>query len=109
MENKNKFLMVLKFTGIAFLLIFGFGFLTMSLWNWLIPVLFSGPAITFFQAIGLLILSKILFGGFKGGPGGRFKERRHQYWRKRMEERMASMTEEEKAKFRNRCNWGGNH
>jgi hypothetical protein len=104
--KSNKILMVLKFTGIFLLLALGLGFLTMSLWNWLVPVLFHGPVITFWQAIGLFILSKLLFGGFKG-KGGRWggNSPRHQYWRKRMEERMATMTEEEKEKFRNRCNW----
>ncbi|MBN2000226.1 hypothetical protein JW935_21935 [candidate division KSB1 bacterium] len=36
---------------------------TMLLWNWLVPVIFNGPAITFWQALGLLMLSKILFTG----------------------------------------------
>lgn len=105
MKKNFKTLMVLKFVGLAILFVFGFGFLTMSLWNWLIPALFHGPAINFYQAIGLLILSKILFGGFKGGKGkcgGRYS--RHEYWRKRMEERMSTMTEEEKEKFKNCCN-----
>jgi hypothetical protein len=102
----QKFLMVLKFTGIFLLLSVGLGFVTMTLWNWLVPELFHGPTITFFQAIGLFILSKILFGGFKGKSGGwGGKHPRHEYWRKRMEERMANMTEEEKEKYRNRCNW----
>ena len=39
----------------------------MSLWNWLIPGLFGGPVITMLQAIGLLILAKILFGSFNHG------------------------------------------
>ncbi len=44
-----------------------FSFIVMSLWNWLIPELFGGPIITMIQAIGLLILSKILFGSFNHG------------------------------------------
>ena len=47
--------------------IFAFSYIVMSLWNWLIPELFSGPMITMWQAIGLLILSKILLGGFSHG------------------------------------------
>jgi len=96
----------LRIAGMA--LLFGslLGFVTMGLWNWLVPELFHGPVITFWQAIGLFALSKILFGGFKGKGGGRWGGRpRHEYWRKRMEERMANMTEEEKEKFRNRCSW----
>ena len=57
-------IMVTLFINVA-----GFG--TMYLWNWLMPLLFKLPAITFLQAIGLLVLSKILFGGFRG-RGGRF-------------------------------------
>jgi len=63
---------VALFVGIG---IFLFGYITMSLWNCLIPTLFKGPMVTYWQAIGLLILGKILFGGFGGhhrrGPWGR--------------------------------------
>lgn len=44
------------------------GVVVRELWNWLLPQLFGWPLITFSQAIGLLVLSRILFGGF-GGPG----------------------------------------
>ncbi len=74
------------------------GLVTMNLWNWLVPLLFKGPIVTFWQAIGLLALSKILFGGFGRGGGGRFGARRR--WRRRMEQRFAEMTPEEKEKFR---------
>ena len=47
-----------------------FGWITMTLWNWLVPVLFNGPVITFWQSIGLLLLSKILFQGFGKGDIG---------------------------------------
>jgi hypothetical protein len=108
MKRKFKFVMVIKFLAMFILFATAFGFITMHLWNWLVPVLFHGPFITFCQAIGLLILSKILFGGFKGGRhhgGGCHNRHHHGYWRKRMEERMASMSEEEKEAFRNRCSW----
>jgi hypothetical protein len=39
---------------------------TMLLWNWLVPAIFSGPAVTFWQALGLLVLAKILFGSGHG-------------------------------------------
>src|SRR5690242_11656161 len=41
------------------------------LWNALIPDLFHGPTVNFPQAIGLVVLAKVLFGGFRGGHGGR--------------------------------------
>jgi hypothetical protein len=107
MKN-HKLLMVLKFTGIFLALAIGLGFLVMALWNWLVPELFHGPLITYWQAIGLFVLSKILFGGFKGkGESFGGRKARHEYWRKRMEERMAGMSEEEKEKYRSRCSWKG--
>ena len=45
-----------------------FGELVMHLWNWLLPPLFGWHLITFWQALGLLLLSRILFGSW--GPGG---------------------------------------
>jgi len=41
------------------------------LWNWLLPTLFGWPQITFWQALGLLALCRILFGGFGLGGGSR--------------------------------------
>jgi hypothetical protein len=98
-------LRVLKFVSIAALIITVLGFVVMRLWNWLTPALFGWHLITFWQALGILILSKILFGGFRGRPGP------HMYWRGRMMERWAQMTPEERDKFRQsmrgRCgSWG---
>jgi hypothetical protein len=76
-------------------------FVFMSLWNWLMPALFGWHSISFFQAIGLLILSRLLFGGFRGRGGG------GGHWRRRWSDRWEKMTPEEKEKFRsgmlNRC------
>lgn len=47
-----------------------FGCCVMLLWNWLIPALFGLSTITFWQAAGLLLLSKILLGGFDCGHNG---------------------------------------
>jgi hypothetical protein len=104
MKNKFMFLKGIKIVaGITFfVLLVGFG--TMHLWNWLVPVLFHGPIIDFCQTIGLLILSKILFGGFHGGWKGRGHcGGNRQHWKQRMEERIANMTPEEKEKFKSRC------
>ena len=70
------------------------GFLTMSLWNWLTPALFGLPPIHFGQAMGMLVLTRILFGGFGrgGGPRG--------HWRQRMSERWQSMTPEQREALR---------
>jgi hypothetical protein len=79
-----------------------FGYVTMSLWNWLMPMLFGLRAITFLQALGLLLLSKILFGGFHGRGGGR------RGWRRDMKERWEQMSPEERERLRAgmRGRWG---
>jgi hypothetical protein len=84
----------LKFALFAALFVTIFSFVLMSLWNWLMPALFGWHVINFWQAVGILVLSKILFGGFRGRPG------RHVYWRRRMMERWEQMTPEEREKFR---------
>ncbi|MGA2422313.1 MAG: hypothetical protein ABSG69_19725 [Candidatus Acidiferrum sp.] len=81
--------------GIALFIFIG-GEVVLHLWNWLAPALFGWRQITFWQAIGLLALCRILFGGWGGGNRsegrGRMKER--------MSERWAQMTPEEREKFR---------
>ncbi len=52
-------------TGLVIL----FGFVLMWLWNWLMPELFGLTTLTYWQAVGLFILLKILLGGFGGGRG----------------------------------------
>ena len=69
-----------------------FSGVVMGLWNWLMPAIFGSRVITFSQALGLLVLSRILFGHF-GGPG------RGLHWRHRMAERWSQMTPEEREKF----------
>jgi hypothetical protein len=100
--KRHGVLRVLKFVLFAALFIAGFGFIVMSLWNWLMPALFGWRLISYWQAIGVLILSKILFGGFRGRPG------RYGYWRHRMMERWEQMTPEEREKFRQglESRWG---
>ncbi|HRJ30484.1 MAG TPA: hypothetical protein PLV21_12640 [Cyclobacteriaceae bacterium] len=70
--------------------------ITMQLWNWLVPELFSGPAITFWQALGLLVLSKILFSGIGGKRG------HSAHWKHRYSEKWSAMTPEERARFKER-------
>jgi hypothetical protein len=65
------------------------------------PALFGVPVIGYWQAVGLLVLSKLLLGGFRGfGHGHRHGGGRFGHWRERMAERWASMSEEERAQFR---------
>lgn len=58
--------------GIVFFIMFvlfmlGVAYVTMLLWNWLVPDLFAGPVLTFYQTLGLLVLMKILFWPISGG------------------------------------------
>jgi hypothetical protein len=69
--------------------------LVMHLWNWLLPSLFGFHAITFWQALGLLLLSRIFFGSWGSGSGNR-KARRRDRWEK--------LSPEEREKMRKR--WG---
>ena len=82
---------------IFFIFVVGFGEAVLHLWNWLMPVLFGLPVITFWQAWGLMALSWILFGGFRGF-GGPVRTSRHRM-RERMQ-RWQEMTPEERAALR---------
>ena len=61
------------------------GVVVQLLWNWLLPPLFGVREVTLLQALGLLALSRILFGGF--GPGGSHggPRRSHREWWKKNE------------------------
>jgi hypothetical protein len=71
-----------------------FGLVVMQLWNWLTPSLFGWRSISFWQALGLVVLSRFLFGGFRGRMGCGTA------WRRRMTDRWEQMTPEEREKFR---------
>ena len=73
------------------------GELVMYLWNWLAPELFGLRTITFWQALGLLVLCRILFGGFGLGGGSS-----NSHSRRRLRERWEQMTDEERERFRQR-------
>jgi chromate transport protein ChrA len=95
----------LKLAVIAVLAATVLGFVTMGLWNSIVPEVFGARAITFWQALGLLILGRLLMGGLRGRGGHPF------YWRHRFEERLEQMTPEEREKFRagmmHRCGGSG--
>ncbi len=91
--RKNRVRRVGKFLLFGALALAVFSFVAMHLWNHLLTALFGWPVIGFWQAAGLLILSRIFF-GFRGRGGG------HMYWRRRMMERWERMTPEEREKFR---------
>lgn len=88
---------VAGFIVLAIAGVFVFGGVVMLLWNALLPALFHFPLINFWQALGLLLLTKILFGGFRGGgPRGPWKDKMKQKW--------MNMTPEERERFKQE--WG---
>jgi hypothetical protein len=101
--HKNKFLKGIKIVLFVAVVGVALGFVVKSLWNVLIPPIFGWHMITFWQAIGLLVLSKILFGGFHRHGGGR-----RNHWKHRMKERWENMTPEQREQFKEgmRCNRG---
>lgn len=101
----------LRFIAFAILFIGFTGWVTMSLWNALLPEILGVSAISFGQALGLLALSRILFGGFRGpwnraGFGDRAAEGRGR-WKEKMAERWQHLTPEQRdamrQKWGNRC------
>ena len=78
---------------IIFIVAVGFGMGVLHLWNWLMPSIFGLHTITYWQALGLLGLSWVLFGGWRGPMFG--MHRRHH-----MSERWEHMTPEQRDAFR---------
>ena len=83
----------LRFVVFAVLAVILLTVVVMSLWNVVLPAIFGWPLITFWQAMGLLVLTRVLFGRLGGGGG------RRMHWRRRMMERYSQMTPEERARF----------
>jgi hypothetical protein len=85
-----------KFFMLALLAIPLVGAITMLLWNSLMPSIFGLHAISFLQALGLLLLSKIIFGSFHGRS---HRRRCGPRWDRHMMQRWESMTPEERRKM----------
>jgi hypothetical protein len=68
------------------------------LWNALLPALFGWPRITLWQGLGLLVLCRMLFGGFGSGGGHHPKEmtpEERERFRRRMRERLCDSPSKE--------------
>jgi hypothetical protein len=98
--------MVFAPLGILAILLFAFigGEIVRLLWNWLLPPLFGFPQITFWQALGLLALCRILFGGLgsHGSSRSNVRGRVADRLADRMGDRWDAMTPEERERFRQR-------
>ena len=87
--------------------VFVFTFVVMWLWNWLVPELFNGPVLGYWQTLGLLVLSKILFSGI-GGSSSKSSHKHRSYcgdgdysdmpksrWRQKYEAKMNGKVEKQ--------------
>ena len=95
MRRRLIFIAPLAILGMLLFTVIG-GEIVLHLWNWLLSPLFGWRQITFWQALGLLALCRILFGGFGWHASGRSS------FRRRMEERCEHMTPQERERFRQR-------
>jgi hypothetical protein len=93
MKKKWYFIAPLAIVAMLLFILVG-GEVVLHLWNWLLPPLFGWRQVTFWQALGILALCRILFGGLGGHGPGRSK------FRRRLDERWERMTPEEREKFR---------
>lgn len=76
------------------------GVLVMALWNAIVPELFTGArSVDYLHALGLLLLCRILFGGFRGHGGWHMQR----HWTRG---RWSAMTPEEREQFRRGAPWG---
>ena len=93
MRRRWVFIVPAAIVGVLLFIALG-GAIVQALWNWLLPALFGWRAVTFWQAVGLLALCRILFGGWgrHGSPRSGL--------RRRMERRWEQMTPEERERFR---------
>ncbi|MGH9814877.1 MAG: hypothetical protein ACRD5F_13045 [Candidatus Acidiferrales bacterium] len=66
MRKQDWIVKAFEIALILAIVIAGFGSAVWQLWNWLMPDLFGMPSLAFWQAVGLLGLSWILFGGLRG-------------------------------------------
>jgi hypothetical protein len=87
------FLKGLSVLALAALAVGVFGYVVMALWNWVVPAVTGWHTVTLLQAIGLLVLCRILFGGLRGHGGGG-------HWRHRIRWRWERMAPEERERLR---------
>ena len=103
--RRRRFFMLAPLMLLGFLGFIALGtFIVQQLWNWLLPALFGWPLLTFWQALGLLALCRILFGGVRM-DGGRGRRRRCGGGMGRWQR----LSPEERERFRShlRQRWGG--
>ncbi|GAB3640606.1 hypothetical protein [Spirosoma arcticum] len=106
----------LRFLVFALLFVGLAGLAVMTLWNALLPAILGVSAINFWQALGMLVLSRILFGGVgrggwgRGGYGPSHRRTGRAEWKQKMTARWQNMTPEQreqmKQQWRDKCGGG---
>ena len=96
------------FIALAAVVILALGGIVLLLWNAIVPDVFGAPTLTYWQAVGMLLLTQILFRGI-----GQWRAYHHpgtrDRWKHKLEEKLAAMKPEEREQFRSewkrRCGW----
>lgn len=88
------------FAAMAIVFVFAVGNIVMYLWNWILPDAIGANEITFWKAIGLFVLTRILFGGFKSGRSGH-RHRKGREWK----EKWMNLSAEDRLEFKEK--WKG--
>jgi hypothetical protein len=99
--KRQQSVQIVKMLTLFLVCFSGLSLLLMLLWNSLIPVIFNGPVITYFQSLGLLLLVRILSSGFR--PSNYYSQNKGGYWQKKFEEKIAAMPPEQRERIRNMC------
>ena len=98
--KKRKIGIALFFIAALFLL----PYIVMLLWNTILPAVIGVKTITYLQAVGIFLLSKILFGGFRFGGKHHY---RHKMMKQHFQDKFMTMNSEErenfKQKWREKC------
>lgn len=104
--KKARFISGAIFFGIGFFVLITF--VTMYLWNWLMPELFSLGVIDFWKAAGILVLSKILFSNMGHGHNWH-SDRKKKYWHSSFKEKWEKVPHEKKEEFIHKMEEKGFH
>lgn len=97
-NNMKRGYWMVKFLLMGLVALGLIGLITQALWNWLVPDLFGGPVVTFWQTLGLLLLSKIIFWTF--GRGGGHWRHRTGPWAGYWSQKWQQMSPEERERLR---------
>ena len=105
----NRSWYILKCVVLGVLFFFVIGLAVQLLWNWLVPSIFHGPTIDYWQALGIFVLSKILFWGL-GGKHHHYQHGESSHWKNKFAGKFSNMSSEEREALKQKmkdkwCSW----